>query len=103
MVQFKNPFRGIKVEYTRSHPATKLVLIALILVCMAALITLRLTSVQLKREIAELRTEAAELEAQITDLNEKLEQMDSVEGVENIAEDELGLVNPDTIVMDPNP
>ena len=103
MVQIKNPFQGIKVDYTRSHPATKLVLIALILVCMAALITLRLTSVQLRREIQELRTEAAELEAQITDLNEKLEQMDSVEGVENIAEDELGLVAPNTIVMDPNP
>ena len=103
MVQIKNPFQGIKVDYTRSHPATKLVLIALILVCMAALITLRFTSVQLRREIQELRTEAAELEAQITDLNEKLEQMDSVEGVENIAEDELGLVDPNTIVMDPNP
>jgi cell division protein FtsL len=103
VAKFKNPFHGITVEYTRSHPATKLVLIALILVCTAALITLRLTSVQLKREIQELRTEAAELEAQITDLNKKLEQLDSVEGVENIAEDELGLLDPDTIVLDPNP
>ncbi len=103
MVQFKNPFRGVKVEYTRSHPLTKVVLIALIVVCMAALITLRWTSIQLKREIEELRTEAAQLEAEIADLSEKLDQKDSVDSVENIAEDELGLVDPDTIVIDPNP
>ena len=103
MAKIENPFRGVKVEYTRSHPVTKLVLIALILVCMAALITLRWTSVQLKREIQELRTEAAQLEAEIADLNEKLEQVDSVDNVENIAEEELGLVDPDTIVIDPNP
>lgn len=103
MVQFKNPFQGVKVEYTRSHPATKIVVIVLILVCMAALITLRLTTNQLKREIADLRSEAAQLEADIADLNEKLEQKDSVAGVENIAQDELGMVDPDTIVIDPNP
>ena len=103
MVQFKNPFQGVKAEYTRSHPATKIVVIVLILVCMAALITLRLTTNQLKREIADLRSEAAQLEADIADLNEKLEQKDSVAGVENIAQDELGMVDPDTIVIDPNP
>ena len=103
MVQFKYPFHGVKVEYTRSHPATKIVVIVLILVCMAALITLRLTTNQLKREIADLRSEAAQLEADIADLNEKLEQKDSVAGVENIAQDELGMVDPDTIVIDPNP
>lgn len=103
MTQFKNPFRGVKLEYTRSHPITKVVLIALLLVCTATLITLRVSSVRLKREIAELRTEAAQLESQITELNQKLNQLESVEGVENIAQEELGLVNPDTIVIDPNP
>lgn len=103
MVQIKNPFQGVKVEYTRSHPATKLVVIVLILVCMAALITLRLTTHQLKQEIEALRSEAAQLEADIADLNEKLEQKDSVTSVENIAKDELGLVDPNTIVIDPKP
>ena len=103
MAQFKNPLQGVKVEYTRSHPATKLVVMVLILVCMAALITLRLTTVQLKAEIEVLRSEAAQLEADIADLNEKLDQKDSVSGVANIAEEELGLVDPDTIVIDPNP
>ena len=103
MAEFKNPFRDIKVEYTRSHPLTKVVVIALIVLCMAALITLRVSSVQLRREVEQMRQEAAQLEAENQALKEKLEELGSVEGVENIAEDELGFVDPDTIVIDPNP
>lgn len=103
MAQFKNPFQGVKVEYSRSHPLTKLVVIVLILVCTATLITLRWTSYRLKSEIEALRTEAAQLEADIADLREKIDKQDSVEGVEDIAENELDLVDPDTIVIDPNP
>lgn len=103
MAQFKNPFQGVKVEYTRSHPLTKMVVIALIAVCTVSLIALRLTSQRLKAEIAELRSEAAQLEADIADLREKIDMQGSVEGVEDIAENELDLVDPDTIVLDPNP
>lgn len=103
MAQFKNPFRDIKVEYTRSHPLTKVVVIALIVLCMAALITLRVSSVQLSREIEQMRQEAAALEAENRALKEKLGELGSVDGIEHIAEEELELVNPDTIVIIPNP
>ena len=103
MAERKNPFRDIKVEYTRSHPLTKVVVIALILVCTAALITLMWSGSQLREEIADMRNEAAQLEAENAELEDKIDHLDSVEGVENIAEDELDLVDPDTIVIDPNP
>lgn len=103
MAEFKNPFRDIKVEYTRSHPLTKVVVIALIVLSMAALITLRVSSIRLHREIEQMRQEAAQLEAENQLLKEKLEELGSVEGVEHIAEEELDLVDPDTIVIVPNP
>jgi cell division protein FtsL len=103
MAEFKNPFRDIKVEYTRSHPLTKVVVIALIVLSMAALITLRVSSIRLHREIEQMRQEAAQLEAENQVLKEKLEELGSVEGVEHIAEEELDLVDPDTIVIVPNP
>ena len=103
MAEFKNPFRDIKVEYTRSHPLTKVVVIALIVLSMAALITLRWSSVQLNREIEQMRREAAQLEAENQALKEKLKELGNVDGIEYIAEEELGLVDPDTIVIDPNP
>lgn len=103
MTKLNLPFRDIKVEYTRSHPLTKVVVIALILVCTAALITLAWSGTQLRNEISDLRNEAANLEAENAELAEKIDNLDSVEGVENIAEDELDMVDPDTIVIDPNP
>lgn len=103
MAKIKLPFRDIKVEYARSHPMTKVVAIALILVCTAALITLGWTGRQLRQEIARLREEAAVLAAENAELREKIDILDSVEGVENIAEEELEMVDPDTIVIDPNP
>ena len=103
MAKLKIPFRDIKVEYTRSHPLTKVVVIALILVCMAALITLRWSTNRMKNEISELRSEAAQLEAENAELKDRLEKLDSVAGVEQIAEEELDMVDPDTIVIDPNP
>ena len=103
MIQFKNPFQGVKVEYTRSHPMTKIVVIALIAVCTVSMIILQLTSHRLKAALAELRQEAAQLESDIADLKDKIGNQDSVEGVEDIAENELDLVDPDTVIIEPNP
>ena len=103
MAKITLPLRDIKVEYARSHPLTKVVVVALILVCMAALITLSVTGSQLKREIAQLREEAAVLAAENAELKEKIESLGSVEGIEHIAREELDMVDPDTIVIDPKP
>ena len=103
MAEFKIPFRDSKVTYTRSHPLTKVVVIALIIVCTVSLIALRVTSRRMQAEIAQLRNEAAQLEADIALLEELVGNQDSVEGVEYIAENELGLVDPDTVILDPNP
>ncbi len=103
MSAIKNPFRGVKVEYTSSHPLTKVVVIALILVCMAALITLRWSGKQLKNEIADLRSEAAQLESDNAELGQLVDDPDSVEGLAQVAEEDLEYVDPDTIVIDPNP
>jgi cell division protein FtsL len=103
MAKFNLPFRDIKVEYSRSHPLTKVVVITLILVSTAALITLSWSGNQLRREIAQLREEAAILTAENAELKEKIDKLGTLEGVEDIAEDKLEMVDPDTIVIDPNP
>ncbi len=103
MAEFKNPFRNLKVEYSRSHPLTKVVVIALIVLSMAALIALGWSRADMRRQIEEMRQEVAQLESENQDLRDKIENLDSVQGVEDIANEELDLVDPDTIVIDPNP
>ena len=100
MAKINPPFRNIKVEYARSHPLTKVVVIALIVLSMAALITLRWSSVQLNREIEQMRREAVQLEAENQVLKEKLKELGNVDGIAYIAEEELGLVDPDTIIIE---
>ena len=103
MAKFKNPFAGVKVTYTRTHPLTRVVLIAFLTLSLVTLLTLRYLSWQRTSQIEAMRQEAAALEAENDDLREKIDGKDSVEGLEQIAGDELGLVDPDTIVIDPNP
>ena len=103
MAKLKNPFRDLKVEYSRSHPLTKVVVIVLIVLSMAALIALGWSQADMRRQIEAVRREVAQLESENQDLREKIDQLDSVEGMEHIAQDELGLVDPNTIIIDPNP
>ena len=103
MAEFKNPFRDLKVEYSRTHPLTTAVVVALIVLSMAALITLGWSQADMRRQIEEMRQEVAQLESENDDLREKIANLDSVAGVANIAQEELDLVDPDTIVIDPNP
>jgi len=103
VAEIKLPFANLKVEYSRSHPLTKVVVIAVIVLSMAALITLGVSRAQKLREIENMRQEAAQLESENEDLRDKLGQLDSVEGVEQIAQEELDMVDPDTIVIEVNP
>ena len=76
MIQFKNPFQGVKVEYTRSHPMTKIVVIALIAVCSVSMLILQLPSHRLKAELAALRQEAAQLESDIAECGRQLRELE---------------------------
>ena len=42
------------------------------------------------------------LEQENTDLEHKIEILGSVQSVEEIAQEELGMVKPDTIIINPN-
>ena len=46
-------------------------------------------------------TQAAQLEQDVDTLNQQIDVAGSVDGVEQIAQDELGLVTPDTVLIQP--
>ena len=45
--------------------------------------------------------QAAAMEGENTDLREKIENVGSVQGIRQIAQDELGLADPDTVLIHP--
>ncbi len=101
MAEKKNPLKNVKVVVRSSPAALKIVLIVLILFSMTALVALRWVHTGILDETENLRDEAASLEQANEDLENKTADLGSVQSVKDIAEEELGLVDPDTVVITP--
>jgi cell division protein FtsB len=101
MEERKNPFRNIKVVVRPSTPMLKIIVILVILFSMAALAALSWVQSGIRARTEEIQAEAAELEYENEILNEKIDQLDSVQSAEDIAQEELGMVYPDTVIIDP--
>jgi len=100
MEEKKNPLKNIQFQVRPSPPVLKVLLIVVILLSMAALGTLRLVHNGIQSEIEDLKAEAAGLEYDNSRLDLQLEEPDSLQSVQEYAREELGMVNPDTIVID---
>ena len=70
---------------------------------MGALTALHLSMSQLKNRTEDLRDKAAQLEAENEDLQEDIEQVDSIQGIVEIAEKELELAQPDAVFYGEEP
>ena len=94
--------KKVKVEIRPTSNILKVLLILLILVSIVALIALRWVHTGILTEIADLKDEASGLEYANQELERKTEELGSVQSIQEIAEEELGLADPDTVVIEPN-
>ena len=101
MSEIKHPLRNAKVVLRKSPKALKIVLIVLILFSMGALAMLQWVHNDILTETENLRDEAAALEYDNADLVQKTTEIGSVQSIQEIAEEELGLVDPNTVIIDP--
>lgn len=95
------PFRRFRLVYRRSSTLVKCMVIAALVAGTAALLILRGAIVQARQEKEELRQQAAQLEQQNKDLEESISQSGTVQSVIKLAEKLLGLVDPDTVIFQP--
>lgn len=102
MAQLEKIFSRIQLVYRRSQTATKIMVILALVLAMGSLITLRLTMNDLQNKTENLRAEAAALEYENSELEADIAQLGSVQSVVEIAEEELDLVQPGTIIFQPN-
>lgn len=101
MAKIKDFFSRIQFVYQRTRNATKIVVILALVLCTGALITLRLAMNDLENRTEKLRGRAVALEQENADLEENISQLGSVQSVVEIAEEELGLVQPGTVIYQP--
>ena len=101
MAERKNPLRNIQLIVRPSPRKLKILFILLILACLAALGALGLVQSRIRQQTQAALDQAAVLEQDKSDLNTQIDQLGSVQSVLDIAEQELGLVNPDTVIFEP--
>ena len=101
MAKIKEKLKLIKLRLRPSPRSTKIMLIVAILFAMTALIALRIQINKLESREAELLDKAAALEQDNRNLKENIGILGSVQSIIQIARDELGLVDPDTVILEP--
>ena len=96
-----HPLRHIRLVCRRSSPLVKCVVLATIVLSTVALITLRSAIMDVQAKNQALKTQAAKLEEENRALEEDIQQVGSQDSVEKIAQEELGLVDPDSVFFVP--
>ncbi len=92
---------GINILLQPSPRLLKMVLILLIVSSMVALGALWLVRTGILSDTEDMRQEAAHLINENLELENKIEDVDTVQGILEIAGSELDLVDPDTVVIQP--
>ena len=99
MKEFKTVKFKVKL---RSAPVKlKAMLIVLIVLSTAALVALRWVHNGIQAETQRKTEQAAAMEGENADLQEKIDSIGSVQSIRQIAQDELGLADPDTVLIHP--
>ena len=95
MDQRQSPLRDVKVVVRTGPRKLKIVLILLILASLVTLVSLGVVHHRIKSQTQAALDQAAELA-------DKIENIGSSSVIEEIAREELGLVDPDTVIINPN-
>ena len=101
MANIINQLKKIQPVFRRSSNARKILVTAFILLGIAALFVLQGATNRMEAENAALAEQAVQLEQANTELAGDIGALGSVQSVEEIAREELGLVSPDTVLIQP--
>lgn len=99
MATKKGFFKKYRVVFQSSPLLLKFALLITILVAVVSLSVIGGKLVRLNAEYEDLRHYAGELEQQFDQLQDKTDKQDTVEGVKDIAGDELGMVDKDATIV----
>ena len=99
--RFKS-FRNIRFIVRPGPKKLKILLFVLILTCTVAMVALGVVRSRIRQQTQEALDQAAALEHENAELVEKIDALGSGSSIKDIAKEELEMVNPDTIIIDPN-
>ena len=94
-----NPFRNIRLVYRRTALSVKTLVLAALVLSTLSLVTLRLALMDTEKKLENARAEAQVLEQENDRLRKSISQLGTVQSVQALAKELLGLVDPDTVIV----
>ena len=101
MVKFRNPLVSIRLVSRKTSTLTKIVVSTAVVLSMAALLMLHGAINATKQDTEDLRQQAIALEQEKQQLEQYEKEKGTLREVIRIAMERLGLVEPDSIVIQP--
>ncbi len=101
MKKILKSLRHVKLVFRRSRPLTKVMALCAVVLSTLALLTLQGAILESRERTAELQEQAQLLEQENQDLQQRVDALGTVQSTKQIAQEELGLVDPDTVVIEP--
>ena len=100
MTNIRSFLSKTQLQYRRTPTLHKVVVAAAIVLSSVTLISLRLVQWEAEEKLAELQQQAAILEQRNEELRQDIEGLGTTDSIREIAREELGLVDPDTIIFE---
>lgn len=91
---------SVRVVFSPSSPLLKILVVVLLTFSMVALAALTWVKLTVQSQTETIAAEAAAVAGQNRVLEQRVENMDSDDTVRAIAQEELGLIDPDTVLID---
>lgn len=100
MAEKKKRVRKIQVVLFHGNRRVQTALLAVIVLTAIALASLSLVERQMERKTEEYRTQSAQVQYENEVLDQNIQELGTAKSVERIAQEELGMVNADTILIE---
>ena len=97
----KHRFSRIRLVYKCSSTLTKVLVLVAVIFSTVTLLGLRSLILQTEAQNAALLAQAGRLEEENAKLEQNIDSLGTLDGVIQIARDELGLEDPDTVILVP--
>ena len=94
--------KKIRVKFRKASLPLKIVVLAMVVLSMAALLLVWLYKQDAQKEYDKLRDQAITLEQENNRLQQAIDKLGTVQGIAQIAREQLGLVDPDTVIIEPD-
>ena len=101
MAERSKPFQNIRFIVRPGPKKLKILFVALILACAVALVALGMVRGSIRQRTQEVLDQAAVLEHENAELAEKTDDLGTGGSSKDIAREELGMVDPGTVIIDP--